>query len=240
MFVNYMENIIPDDMVRKAVKKPPLEMEVQGPGNQIYYIQFEPFQILPESKDWTAEPYAEEKQRLKEYLALAKADEHQLTGEDIEAIPDSRFLVTGNTDNNARIANIISQMSGSHNYVFYVIGKNYMPNGMLIAEMLGCDTEGEYSSGTEAVLRIGADTYNIVRMSVSFMPVQDDCLHTWEVSWEYPAACRQKIRQIDMCTRCGESSEVKVPAPGHVDDNRDAACDSSGEVIAERITARQH
>lgn len=225
LLINYMERVIIDQVIWEALEVPPLEVVVYGPGTQLFYIHYERMGTAPEPED----PYAKAREQLAGYLALAREFEREITGEEPGHISDDRLVVENNRDNDNRISSIVNQLKAGGETVFYLIGKNYKPNGIAIAEWLLQNAEGEYSSSTEAVITIGGDVYTVTRMSVNCQEQSENCSHLWSIIQEYPALCTRHGSRLYTCSRCLNEKTVILPLPGHMDEDHDLLCDRCGE-----------
>lgn len=224
LYINYMERVTVDGVLWEALQTPPFEAMVYGPGDEIYYIEFVDVGTEPEPED----PHEEEQARLQEWLSVAKETEGGITGELPEAIPDSRFIIANKVQNDTRIRSIANAIIDAEPYTFYIIGKNYIPNGLAIVDWYGGSTD--YSIILEDTIVVENDTYSIVRINLSLSPDADNC-HHWMLVDENQATCVSKGSQTYQCENCGEEKEAYIPALGHTDDDGDTICDICGEFI---------
>ncbi len=99
-----------------------------------------------------------------------KGSEAVLTGEDPLMIPDSRFLAGDRSENDLRVMSIAGQcMAGDGaDRVFYVVGRNYMPEGSILPALFGSCLE--YSCTPEEPVSWQGDTYCAVRFAVREVP----------------------------------------------------------------------
>ncbi len=95
-----------------------------------------------------------------------KACEAAVTGEDPQGIPDSRFLAGDRTENDTRLISAAGQcMTGDGaDRAFYVVGRNYMPEGSVLPAVFG--QRLEYSCTPEETVSWQGDTYYAVRFAV--------------------------------------------------------------------------
>ncbi len=95
-----------------------------------------------------------------------KEQEAAVTGEDPQQIPDSRFLVENRAENDMRVLSAAGQcMTGDGgDRVFYVIGRNYVPEGSALLVMFG--RRLEYSCTREETFSRNGDRYCVVRFAV--------------------------------------------------------------------------
>ncbi|MEG2350846.1 MAG: hypothetical protein RSB57_10115, partial [Hungatella sp.] len=209
----------------EAVETPPLNLEVYGPGNQIYDIQYESVGKLPEEPD----PDQKAKELLAWYVQKGKELEGGITGENSGQIVDSRILVLDQMQNDIRIRTLIGQIADTYPHAFYIIGKNHLPNGMVLAAHFG--GEVQYSAATEETIRIGDDQYTVVRMCVTRSFDAASCGHQWQVVRDNPATCLRRGRSVYGCELCGEERETYTVAFGHWDQEGDLCCDRCGKRI---------
>lgn len=98
-------------------------------------------------------------------LETAKEQESAITGEDPRLIPDSRLVVTDRMENDIRISSIAGQcLDEGNEQVFYVIGKDYVPEGSILPALYGAAVE--YSCTEEATFRQKDGTYCLMRFAV--------------------------------------------------------------------------
>ena len=218
LYINYMSRIIDGSDVWEAVTEPPMEVTVYGPGDQIYYVEYEKTSSLPQPED----PEQAEKSKLKEWFAIAKEHEAVITGEDESSISNSRFLVSKQEENDVRVRTMVGQVDDTEEIVFYIIGKNFIPNGLIIPNVY---ENVVYSNLQEDEITFGGDTYYIVRMSVEHSYDSETCSHRWSLVNEYDASCLGKGRQTYECEKCGLEMETVTPAHGHIDKDHDSVCD---------------
>ncbi|WP_097006491.1 hypothetical protein [Lacrimispora amygdalina] len=224
LYVNYMPSITIDDTIWEALDTPPFETEVYGPGDQNFYIEFQEAGINPEPED----SYAEEKELLREWIMAAKEAEADITGETPEQILDSRFIISNKTQNDVRVRSITNGISDEQDYTFYMIGRNYIPNGLAITEWYG--SNADYAVTAEDTIQIEGDQYTVVRINLS-LTSESEHDHQWELVYENPATCSLEGNQLYECKICGEQMEAVLPALGHIDEDNDTICDVCGEII---------
>ena len=220
--INFPETIRTDDSVWESTETPPVERVISGPGQAIEYIEFVRAGDLPEETD----PEEGMKELLQSYLEQARQYEAEITGEEPEKIPDSRFIVTDQEKNDVRVRSIANQINDTRPRTFYVVGKNFVPNGKTLAEWFG-DGAG-YSNLLEEVIHIGTDTYYVARMGVWRKFSREGCTHSWDIERENGASCLGKGAVLYVCERCGDEREVTTAPLGHTDQNRDSICDRCG------------
>ena len=223
--VNFLSRITKDDEIWESLEEPPLEITVYGPGDCIYYIEYVNIGSVPTEDD----PYQEERNLLADYLVTAKACESEITGELVSRIPDSRFYITNQSTNNQRIQTIATQIDDSNEHVFYVVGKNFEPNGIGIPAYFG--DEAVYSKVLEAAIAIENDVYYVMRFTVQRVYDPDTCSHRWELTRENEATCLGRGLEVWICDKCEEEAQCYTNPVGHVDLNGDTTCDRCGSQI---------
>lgn len=216
--INFMPRIINGTEIWESLEEPPVEIDVYGPGKQLYYIEYEMTGKLEEKDD----PEQAQKDKLAEWYDVARTYESALTGEDENSIPDSRFLVTNQKNNDSRLISIIGQIDDTDEHTIYMIGKDFAPNGKVIPSQYDGVV---YSNLTEERITFGGSTYSIVRMSITRKYEEQDCVHRWKLVKERDALCLARGRQIWECEKCGEEKETYTAALGHIDENGDSICD---------------
>ena len=228
--INFPETIRREEnQIWTSIEASPFVRNIYGPGNYIEYIEFVGQKETPE-----VDPDQEEKNQYARYLDLARENESEITGEDPEKIPDSRFLVTDQTSNDYRVRSISTQINDQDEHCFYVIGKNFVPNGITVAEWFG--EEAVYSNLLETEIQIGQDTYYVSKMGIQRKISADNCGHLWEVEGEQEASCSEKGKAFYQCSLCGEEKVVTLPPLGHIDQDQDQICDRCGESMDSSIS----
>lgn len=115
------------------------------------------------------------------YFQKAREQESEITGEPPDSIPDGRFYITNQSENYLRIQFIASYISEKKSAIFYMIGKNFIPNGVGTTVWLGDKTE--FSCLAEETVEVDGDLYRVTKMKVSLYeeqentPVQQEKLH---------------------------------------------------------------
>lgn len=222
LYINYMSKIVDGSDIWEAIKEPPMEVTVYGPGDQIYYVEYELTGNIPEPDD----PELAEKNKLNEWLDTAKDYESDITGEDAENISSARFFVSNQNDNDIRVRSMVGQLDDTGEVVFYIIGKNFKPNGIIIPNVF---ENVVYSNLTEDEITFGGDTYYVVRMSVERSYDPETCTHRWRIANSYDATCLARGKETYECEKCGTEMQTVTPALGHIDEDNDSVCDRCGQ-----------
>ena len=160
--------------------------------------------------------------QLQEYFQTAREYESRVTGEEVDAIPERRFVITGQEENDIGIISMASQIPDGEEKTFYVIGKNFVPNGKAVAEWFG--SGAVYSNYLEAEEEEGENTWYIARMSVWKNGSFDNLKH-WEKVRETRASCLGKGTALYRCQETKEEREIITAPLGHRDADGDSLCD---------------
>lgn len=219
--VQFPETIRKDGVIWESLEEPPLVRTIDGPGKYLEYVEYENQGDVPQEPD----PEEEQREALAAYLKQARECDSQITGEEPDAIPDSRFLVSDQAENDSRVLSIASQAEDEETHPFYVIGQDFVPNGKAVAEWFGAGTE--YSNLLEDVIQLKGVTYYVARMSIR-RELSGSGRHQWEAASVDPATCLGKGRTIYRCGITGEEREVILPPLGHTDADQDSVCDRCG------------
>ncbi len=169
LVLNFQERIVDQKgQVWESVIKPPFILEVYGPGDQIFYIEYHLAGTLKADRD----PHQNEKERLKSWLETAKEQEEKLTGEDTLSIPDSRFFVSGQKENDGRLLTAAGQIPDFEECALYVIGINMEPNGRILKDFYR--EEITYSEQMEDRFELDGNIYTVVRFSVEKREIKEE------------------------------------------------------------------
>lgn len=146
--------------VWESVEEPPLELEVYGPGDRIYYVEY----IQTGQLDNPEDPFEEARNRLRSWLETGKQQEAAATGEAVSEIPDSRLLVRDSRETEGRLLTIFGQIPFEEEYAVYLIGRNHEPEGTALKNYYGDCVQ--YSKMTEDQFSLDEDVYTVVRFSM--------------------------------------------------------------------------
>lgn len=219
--VNFMERIVDGKDIWESVEKPVLTIDVYGPGPKIYYIEYEKTGELEEPED----PEKEAEDKLDSWYQKAKEYEAAFTGEKEENIPNFRFDVADQGENDTRLVSAIASIDDTEEHTIYLIGKNFKPNGTAIPNHY----DGVlYSNLEEDTVTYNGDTYYLARFSITRSYVTENCEHRWVLDKDHPGGCLSRGRQEWICDKCGETMETYTAALGHIDEDGDSVCDRCG------------
>ncbi len=102
---------------------------------------------------------------LEEMLRISKEQESKITGKEPEYISDTRFLAEDRTQNDIRVMSMAKQcMETGKEQVFYMVGKNFAPEGSILPTLFGSGIE--YSSTSDCQGEWEGDSYELVRFAV--------------------------------------------------------------------------
>lgn len=175
-----------------------------------------------EEEEETTREEVPRSRQLQAYFQTAREYESRLTGEAEDAVPDSRFMITGQEENDIRVLSAASQIPDGEERTFYVIGKNFVPNGKALAEWFG--SGAVYANYLEAEEKEGKDTWYAARMSV-WKNGSFDGLKHWEMVRETRASCLGKGTALYRCRETKEEKEIVTAPFGHCDSDQDSLCD---------------
>lgn len=207
-----------DGSVWESLERSPAARLVSGPGAQVEYIEFRRGEDEGEEEP-PAGPLAA-------FLGRARALESRLTGEEAGTIPDSRFIVSSQEENDRRVLSAASRIGVGKGQVFYVIGKNFMPNGKAVAGQYG--SGAVYSNLLEETLETEGEVYYIARMEVQKETDPGSCIHQWEQTGEDPTGCLTLGEETYSCRLCEAEEKVARAPMGHADTDGDSVCDRCG------------
>lgn len=175
-----------------------------------------------EEEEETTREEVPRSRQLQAYFQTAREYESRLTGEAEDTVPDSRFMITGQEENDIRVLSAASQIPDGEERTFYVIGKNFVPNGKALAEWFG--SGAVYANYLEAEEKEGKDTWYAARMSV-WKNGSFDGLKHWEMVRETRASCLGKGTAWYRCRETKEEKEIVTAPFGHCDSDQDSLCD---------------
>lgn len=175
-----------------------------------------------EEEEETTREEVPRSRQLQAYFQTAREYESRLTGEAEDTVPDSRFMITRQEENDIRVLSAASQIPDGEERTFYVIGKNFVPNGKALAEWFG--SGAVYANYLEAEEKEGKDTWYAARMSV-WKNGSFDGLKHWEMVRETRASCLGKGTALYRCRETKEEREIITAPLGHWDSDQDSLCD---------------
>lgn len=108
-----------------------------------------------------ADAWQQERQALERYMEIARKQESEFLGVSPDQIPDSRFLVEDKNSCRLRLKSAAGRIGEGETGIFYVIGKNYVPEASVLAEQYGDAIE--YSNTIENQITLEKDTYTLAR-----------------------------------------------------------------------------
>lgn len=169
----YFQTQITDAQGRiwKSLQQSPYIVTVTGPQNRLIYVEY------IQTGETENEPAQAEQEILKTYMELARDTEAGFLGVKPEEVPDSRFLVSDKNACAHRLKSAASRLEPGQSGTFYVIGKNYVPEGTGIKELYG--DEMEYSRETEQAVTVEGDTYMAIRFRISRNSPETEEEHIW-------------------------------------------------------------
>lgn len=166
------------------------------------------------------------KQKLSAYLKTAKACEQKITGEALNDIPENRFFVSGQAENDLRLRSIGTQAGDGEEHVFYVIGRDFVPNGICLSA--GFFEKAVYSNYLEETIETENETYYVARFCLGQRFAEEGCAHSYEKAHGRAAACLSRGENTERCSRCGKLRRIYTAPQGHTDADGDSVCDRCG------------
>lgn len=225
--VSFPKQIIgTDGHIWKSVVDSPQAFTVYQSGTHKYYIEYEQGEKVTEPD----EPDAEEKERLERWLDKAWKADCDITGQAPDGERDPNLIIENDLQNNTRIKNLVSMVQDAEWHYFYMIGKNYLPQTLVI----GTNFDAEYSSTKEDTFSVGKEKYTVIRVGVRRNWKPETCVHDWEVISTIKNSCLDNGQETCRCRRCLTEETVLLPALGHHDTDSDSLCDLCGRRVFEQ------
>lgn len=216
--ISFPEQIVgKDGYIWKAVVESPQTVVVEQAGNHKYYIEFERGKKVLEPE----RPDEENERKLKEWKQKAWEADCEITRQAVSDTPDPYLVVENLEQNNNRIKNLVSMIDDIEWHYFYMIGKNYTPQSLII----GTAFDAEYSTVTMDSFSIKDTPYVVVRIGIKRNWNPETCGHTWAFMSSVSNGCLESGKETYQCHKCGQEETILLPALGHKDDNRDSLCD---------------
>lgn len=171
----YFQTKIIDNQNRiwRSLEKSPYIITLTGPQNRIIYMEYEQVGQVEEETD----PWEEERRHLQICLENARQQEADFLGVDVTEISDSRFLAEDKNRCDIRIKSAASRIEPGERGIFYVIGKNYIPEGSVLAKLYGDDME--YSNTVEDKVTLEGDVYILSRFQLHRRPLDENEETVW-------------------------------------------------------------
>ena len=136
------------------------------------------------------------------------------------------LTVQNQSENDARIRNLVSAIGDAACHEFYLIGQDFTPS----AKTIGVEYDAVYSEVEEDSFSVDGKEYIITRIRVRRNWDDRTCTHQWS-QWEWEENdCLKNGRAVYVCGRCQKEKIERLPALGHLDENGDQICDRCGSV----------
>lgn len=220
--VSFPEQIIgTDGHIWKSAEASPQSFTVYQAGTHKYYVEYKQGEKVVEP----AGPDEDGKVRLEGWLKKAWKADCDITGQASDGNRDPALTVNNDTQNNARITNLISMIRDGQWHYFYMIGRNYVPQTLVI----GTNFDAEYSAVTEEKFSVGRENYTVLRIGVRRNWHPESCTHDWEMVETAANGCLENGWETCRCRKCGTEETVSQPALGHRDTDGDSLCDLCGK-----------
>lgn len=200
--VIYFQSKIVDAEKRiwKSLQESPYMISVSGPSDRIIYVEY----CQTGETEQESDPWREERESLDRCLKTARKQEALLSGDNLETIPDSRLIVEDKDSCDMRIKSAASRIERGQSRTFYVIGKNYIPEGSVLAELYGDDME--YSNTAEDEVTLEGDIYILSRFQLYRRPSGEKSETVWSGEekrhWKTGDVQERKLDGITYRFRC--------------------------------------
>lgn len=222
--VSFPEQIIGSDgHIWKSAVESPQYFILYGTGTEKFYIEYERGSRVPGLKKEEDEKTQELQKRLERWKQKAWEAECAILGREASG-SRPELAVSDASSNDARIRNLVSAIGDAKWHEFYLIGRNFMPS----AACIGLEYEAVYSEMEEDSFSLDGDTYILTRIRVCRSWESRTCTHRWKLQEEEKNDCLKHGRAVYACERCQNEKTERLPALGHVDENRDLRCDRCG------------
>lgn len=217
LVVDFPETILgADRYYYHSLVSSPWSMIVNGNGIQKYYIEYQKGESLPEEAD----PDREAKDRMRDWLEVARKSDLKLTGEE----PSNQQLITKNIqDSNNRLLNLVSMVDSIDRQEVYLIAEGHVPSTVIISQ-----TFRDVKNISELVrdeFTINGEQYTVMRVGFERTFDEETCNHDYEVVDRADSTCTENGHITVRCRKCGKEETVLLPATGHTDADHDGNCD---------------
>ena len=225
LVIDFPETIIgTDKFYYQSLVSSPWNVTVNGNGIQKYYIEFRKGEQIPDETD----PNTESKERLREWIEIAKEADYSITGE----YPSDMQVITGSqSEGNERLLNLVSMSDGVDRKEIYLIARGYYPNAGIISQRF--QSVKNISELPMEEVKIASNTYTILRVGFEKIYVEGLCSHDYKVIDEVAATCLENGHLTTRCNKCGKEESIVNSALGHVDSDHDGICDVCQEASDE-------
>ena len=227
--VSFPEQIIGSDghIWKSAVQSPQI-FELYGTGTEKIYIKYERGGKVPEMGAEEDAAMLALRKRLERWKQRAWEAECTIFGREDAAVSGSHtgLTVQNQSENDARIRNLVSAIGDAAWHEFYLIGQDFTPS----AKTIGVEYDAVYSEVEEDSFSVDGEEYIITRIRVRRNWDDRTCTHQWS-RWEWEENdCLKNGRAVYVCGRCQKEKIERLPALGHLDENGDQICDRCGSV----------
>lgn len=216
--ISFPEQIVGNDgHIWKSTEASPQVAEVYQSGTHKYYIEYRQGDKTEAPED----PDAASKERLETWIQTAWKADCAITGKNPEDQTAPNMSVSDTVQNNSRITNLVSMINDAKWHYFYMVGKNYTPQTLI----LGTAFDTEYSAVTADTFSVGTDRYTIMKVGVLRKWEAGKCEHNWETASVSENSCILNGLETYRCMKCSAEETVLLPALGHIDKDKDSLCD---------------
>lgn len=189
-----------ENRIWKSIRNSPYVITITGPQDRIIYVEYEEIGRVAEAED----PWQEEKEHLQACMEVAKKQERLFLGSASEEILDSRILVEDKKSCDMRLKSAAGRIEPGRQGAFYVIGKNYIPEGSVLSAVYGDGME--YSNTVEEEVTAEGDVYLLTRFQLYRKPQTDRQERRWSANdrrhWKVGDVQRRELDGVLYDFRC--------------------------------------
>lgn len=217
LVVDFPETILGTDRYYyHSLVSSPWSAVVNGNGTQKYYVEYRKGERFPEEAD----PDQEAKNRLNEWLEIARKADLKLTGTETA---DEQIITRKIQESNERLLNLVSMADSTERQEVYLISVGYTPSAVIIGQ-----TFQDVKNISELVrdeFTIAGETYTVLRVGFERTFDESTCTHDYEVIDRVESTCTENGHETVQCRKCGKEETLILPAKGHIDEDGDGNCD---------------
>lgn len=189
---------------------------VNGAGTQKYYVEYRKGEQAPEEAD----PDQEAKNRLNEWLEIARKADIPLTGTETT---DAQIITRKIQESNERLLNLVSMVDSTDRQEVYLIAAGYIPSAAIIGQ-----TFQDVKNVSELVrdeFTIAGEAYTILRVGFEKTFSESTGNYDYEVIDRVEPTCTENGHETVRGRKSGKEETVILPAKGHIDKDGDGICD---------------
>lgn len=145
----------------------------------------------------------------------------------VNLVDGAEYEVSGAGECRRLLTEVVSSIRGQGRHEFYVIGKDYEPETLVIAQMFP-----EVINISNTKLRAYEEdghTFTVCRIGFERQGDFETCAHVWEKEILEESGCLQDGVERLFCRLCGWEEQAATAALGHLDQDGDSLCDRCGQ-----------